>query len=406
LPVAALLAPILAEAIAPGVIAAGGLGALGLESGLGAALGAGSGALFGELTGSGPAKGAETGAIGGALPTLGGAAGTALGVGSTIGEIAGGAIGGLAGSAITGGSPILGAVEGGVGPAIGAATGLNAPSSATVTPTATATGATSAASTGGSVGAASAAAGSQIGLDPTATGAGPSGGGVAPSGGGTSGGTGMADGLSGDPNALLDATGGSSFLSPTGSGGSGGSGGGLQSLIDRFASNPAMLLNAAPLALSLFGGGNAPYPAEKQLQTLATNAGSQGQALSSYIQSGTLPPGAQANVDAAKAAAKAGIRSTDARLGLGGSTMESQHLAQVDQQAAGQQFLLADQLLGQGMNAQQIAAGEFRGVLTAEMQRDQQLQNAILNAGRALGGGGGGASTNNYYGWQQPTTVA
>jgi hypothetical protein len=194
---------------------------------------------------------------------------------------------------------------------------------------------------------------------------------------------------------VLDATGGTSFLSPTGSGGAGG--GGLQALLDKFTSNPAMLLNAAPLAMALFGGGNQPYPAEKQLTQSATNASTQGQALSGYLQSGTLPPGAQANVDAAKAAAKAGIRSAAARTGTAGSTMESQHLAQVDQQAAGQQFLLADQLLGQGMNAEQIAAGNFKGVLTAEMSRDQQLQSAILNAARGLGGGS--------LGWQQPTTA-
>jgi hypothetical protein len=386
----------------------GGLGSALATGAIGAGLGAGTGAAFGALTGEGPAKGAESGAIGGSLPGLGGAAGEALGVGSTIGSIAGGAVGGLAGAEITGSNPILGAVEGGVGPAIGAATGLTAPSS-TVAATPTATGATSAASTGGSIGAATAAAGSQIGLDPTAGGgAGPSGGGAAPSGGGgISGGAGVANG---DPNTFFLPTGttptGGDTFSASGftplAGTSGGTldvpAGGLQGLLDKFTSNPGMMLQAAPLALALFGGGNAPYPAEKSLQTLATNAGTQGQALSGYLQSGTLPAGAQSNIDAGKAAAKAGIRSTDARLGLGGSTMESQHLAQVDQQAAGQQFLIADHLLGQGLASEQIAAGDYGRVLTAEVQRDQQLQNAILNAARGLGGG--------VPGWQQPTTAA
>jgi hypothetical protein len=38
--------------------------------------------------------------------------------------------------------------------------------------------------------------------------------------------------------------------------------------------------------------------------------------------------------------------------------------------------------MSQGMNAEQIAAGDYKSVLTAEMQRDQQLQSAILNAAR------------------------
>lgn len=212
------------------------------------------------------------------------------------------------------------------------------------------------------------------------------------------------NGLSGPTDFLLPGT-----DTPVSGGTPGGTidagSGGFSALLDKFTQNPAMLIGALPLAMSLFGSGNAPYPAEQQLNKMGTNLNSQGQSLAGYLQSGTLPPGAQANVDAGKAAAQARIRSAAARTGTAGSTMEAQQLAETDQQAAGQQFLLADQLLGQGMNAEQLAAGDFRSVLSAQMQRDQQLQNAILNAGRALGGGTGGASTNNYYGWSQPTTA-
>ena len=57
MPVAALLAAPIAEALGVG----GGLLGAAETAGIGAALGAGSGAAFGALTGEGPAKGAENG---------------------------------------------------------------------------------------------------------------------------------------------------------------------------------------------------------------------------------------------------------------------------------------------------------------------------------------------------------
>jgi hypothetical protein len=412
LPAGALLAPLLAGVLETslgleaGALAAGTLGGGLLAGGLGAA----TGAVESEITGGKPLTGAITGGVTSGLTSgVGPLVGEALGTSATAGEALVGGAAGAGTAALTGGNPLIGGIGGAVSPLAGAA--LSGSSGAPAAPTAnivsapTASGAAGPAAIGGSVGASTAAATSPIPLDPTAGGgAGPSGGGVAPSGGGISGGTGVAS----DPNTFFlptgtTPTGGDTFSASgfTPLAGTGGTidagGGGLQALIDKFSSNPAMLLQAAPLAMALFGGGQSPYPAEKSLQTLATNAGTQGQALSGYIQSGTLPPGAQANVDAAKAAAKAGIRSADARLGLSDSTMKAQQLAQVDQQAAGQQFLLANMLLGQGMNAEQIAAGDYKATLTAEMSRDQALQTAILNAARGLGGGSAG--------WQQPTTA-
>jgi hypothetical protein len=48
-----------------------------------------------------------------------------------------------------------------------------------------------------------------------------------------------------------------------------------------------------------------------------------------------LPPGAQANLNAATEAAKAQTRSAYAREGLTGSTMETQALADIDQRMGG-----------------------------------------------------------------------
>jgi hypothetical protein len=171
-------------------------------------------------------------------------------------------------------------------------------------------------------------------------------------------------------------------------------GGGFQGLIDKFTSDPRMLLAAAPLALQLFGG-QGPYPAEKTLTTQATNLGTAGQALAGYVNSGTLPPGAQANVDAARKAAEAGIRSAAARTGTAGSTMEAQELGSVRQQSAGQQFLLANDLLQSGLKATGQSATINSEVLRAEMQRDQQFSTALASFSRGLGGYSPG--------YQQPT---
>jgi hypothetical protein len=165
-------------------------------------------------------------------------------------------------------------------------------------------------------------------------------------------------------------------------------------LIDKFTSNPQMLLAAAPLALQLFGGQGA-YPAEKTLTTQATNLGTEGQALAGYINSGTLPPGAQANVDAGTKAAEAKIRSAAARTGTSGSTMEAQQLGEARQEAAGQEFLLANSLLKTGISASGQAATIDSAVLKAEMQRDQQFSTALSSFARGLGGYSPG--------WQQPT---
>jgi hypothetical protein len=366
-------------------------------------LGAGSGALFGELTGEGAAKGAESGAIGGAAGPLGAGLGEAVGIGSDVGGIIGGAAGGAGGAAVTGSNPLIGAAEGAAAPAINAVAGWLGGTTA-ITPSSPSTGGPTAAGTGASAGAQSAASLGQ--LDPTAGGGGPpsaflgtiTGGGPNVDGAG-------AMGLS-DPTFMLPtgttSTGDNTF-SATGftpitgagvtSGGTidagGGFGADIMGLIQR---NPGALLSGGLLASQLFRG-NEPYPAEKQLQNLATNAGTQGQALSGYLQSGTLPPGAQANVDASTNAAEARIRAANARLGLSGSTMEAQQLGEAKQQAAGQQFLIANELLGQGAKYTNISANIYDELLKSQAGTDQEFQKALMAFAGGLGGLRGGGTS-------------
>ncbi len=347
IPAGALLAPLLAEAVLPEAVLGTTLGGL-ATAGLGGALGAGTGAAFGELTGEGAGKGALSGAIGGAAGPLGGLAGEAVGVGSTVGSIVGAGAGGALGAEVTGGNPILGAAESAAVPAINAgfSGGLGAAPS-TGSTSAPATGSGSAGSSAGSIGASSAAGGSSIPLDPTAGSSGTSSGvpgGAGISSAGTSGGGNVdsfgAMGLQGSPGFGVDPQmmglgGQAGFGAATTPGAS--PGGFLSGLGDKamglLEHNPGALLSGGLLASQLFRGNEA-YPAEKSLQTLGTNAATEGQALAGYLNSGTLPPGAQQAVSSATNAAKATMRSTYAKMGLSGSTMEAQALQEADRQAA------------------------------------------------------------------------
>jgi hypothetical protein len=164
------------------------------------------------------------------------------------------------------------------------------------------------------------------------------------------------------------------------------------SIMGLIQNNPGALLSGGLLASQLFRG-NEQYPAEKQLQTLGTNAGTQGQALAGYLQSGTLPPGAQASVDAATKAKEAQIRSAAARTGTSGSTMEAQQIGEAKQQAAGQQFLIANQLLGQGAKYTNISANIYDELLKSQAGTDQEFQKALMTFAGGLGGLRGGGTS-------------
>jgi hypothetical protein len=164
------------------------------------------------------------------------------------------------------------------------------------------------------------------------------------------------------------------------------------SIMGLIQNNPGALLSGGLLASQLFRG-NEQYPAEKSLQTLATNTGTQGQALSGYIQSGTLPPGAQQAVTQATEGAKATLRSRFAQTGLSGSTMEAQALGDVDRQAAAQTFQMADQLLQQGANYTNISANLYNDLLKSQAGTDQEFQKALMTFAGGLGGLRGGGTS-------------
>src|SRR5262249_51881714 len=112
--------------------------------------------------------------------------------------------------------------------------------------------------------------------------------------------------------------------------------------------NVAPLLGAGVLGMNLLNA-NKPIPGEQAVQTQAGEAATMGRTLAAYQQSGTLPPGLMAHVDAGTRAAEAALRSRYAQMGLTGSTMEAQQIGQIKEAHAAQVATIADNLAKQGI---------------------------------------------------------
>ena len=378
----------------------------------GAATGAGIGALGSAITGGNIEKGALLGAgTGGVLGGVGGPLAEAVGGGTagTLAETGLGAATGAGLAAAEGMSPLTGALSGGsaglISSGLGGATG---PAEATPTPTASTA---SASPMGASPGTSAAATSLPGGVGGT-----PSSLDLASAGGlgstsnpafmgaltesPTAGGAGSINGVSPAADNGSSFFMGSSVL-PTDSGLAatsaaappGGPSSGLNTFLDRavdqITKNPLALLSGGGLLLASHN--QTPInqlPEAKPLEQSAGQTGALGANLTSYLNTGTLPPGAQTAVDQATAAAKAGERSTFGRLGLGGSTMEAQALGAVDRQAAAQKFQIADQLLSQGAKFTDISNQLYQQLLNETLQQDEAFQRALGSFAGGLAGAG------------------
>ena len=171
--------------------------------------------------------------------------------------------------------------------------------------------------------------------------------------------------------------------------GGGGDGKGL------FGGSPALgLLAAAPVALQAIRGSQ-PFKGETQLQQSAAQLGQQGKELQNYLQTGTLPPGAQAAINQATASAQAAIRSQYASMGMIGSSAEAQDLAAAQQAGVTQATNMAAQLLSTGVQDTQMSDQLYQDIMNQSMQDDQNLSAAIGNFAYMAGGGLGGTGGKN-----------
>ena len=154
--------------------------------------------------------------------------------------------------------------------------------------------------------------------------------------------------------------------------------------------NPMATVAALGLGYQALNQPKLPSQSEltQHLVGAADRLGQQGAELSSYLNLGTLPPGAMAAVNQGAASAKATIKSRFASMGLSGSTSEASALASVDSQVATQVYEIANSLLQTGIKESQLSAGIYETLLKNVQANDQQMSTSIANFAAALAGGG------------------
>jgi hypothetical protein len=153
-------------------------------------------------------------------------------------------------------------------------------------------------------------------------------------------------------------------------------------------------LGGLGLAKNLIGG--LPYQgqlkgAAGQASEMAASLSAQGQNLMGPIQGGPLPSALEKQVTNGIEAANAATKSRFASLGLSGSTMETDALNHVQNQAEALRGTLAlqlaqagAQLLGLANQDLGIEAGIFQNLMNAQISQDNALEQSIANfAGQA-----------------------
>lgn len=160
--------------------------------------------------------------------------------------------------------------------------------------------------------------------------------------------------------------------------------------------NPLGILAAgAGLGLNLARGNQAPAGLA-DMTAAAASLKNTGSVLQSYMQTGTLPPGMQASVDQATAAAKARIIQNYASRGLNTNPTQNsalqQELQQLQQNAIITAAQIGDKLMTEGLSATQISAQIYNNLITIDRQRQAATGSAIASFAAALSGGGGGTT--------------
>ena len=195
-------------------------------------------------------------------------------------------------------------------------------------------------------------------------------------------GTSVGEGASGVTQAEIAAGKGAGATAIGNAGGEGFSGFGGKAM-DYLAKNPSLLLAGAGLAGNLLMGQQQPK-FQPQVNTAAQNMQAQGQQLASYLSSGNLPPGVQAQLNSAHEAAIASVRSQHANRGTSGSSMEAQDLQRINEAVVSQGASIATQLLQAGISEQQMAAGIYNNLMNASLAQDQRMSQAISGFTNAL----------------------
>lgn len=152
-------------------------------------------------------------------------------------------------------------------------------------------------------------------------------------------------------------------------------------------SNPGLLLGGGGILASLLMNNSIPGLSNLQSQeSTLQNLGAQNLRAG---QTGQIPGGEQAQLDAAERAAEASTRSQFSREGIAGSTMENQSLVgdQIAEAAAKNQII--NQIMSQGAAELGSAGTLATSIMNTELAQNKDVQTAIGQLAAALAGSSG-----------------
>lgn len=171
---------------------------------------------------------------------------------------------------------------------------------------------------------------------------------------------------------------------------------GITNIPNQIASNPLSLaapaVGAAGLGYALYNQKNNPAggAAQNELNAVAPGQIAQGQGLQQYLTNGTLPAGAQAQVDQQVKSAKAAAVSAAAKQGLPTDPSQNSALAaqfaQIESGAVQQQQQLATNLFTSGTNEVGIGTGALNNIMQVNQQQTAQTGQAISAFASSLAG--------------------
>jgi hypothetical protein len=132
--------------------------------------------------------------------------------------------------------------------------------------------------------------------------------------------------------------------------------------------------------------GNQPLPGQQQMTQMGTQLGAQGAQMTEQALQGNLPAGATAMLDQRQNAADAGMRSSMARMGLSGSTMEAQGLQSSAQQRLGDSFKMAQGMIAEGIKMSGMSAQMLEQIMKANVAQDDAFIQAVGKYSASLAG--------------------
>jgi len=144
-------------------------------------------------------------------------------------------------------------------------------------------------------------------------------------------------------------------------------------------------------ALGLGGAalmGDRPLPGQAQIAQQGQSMLTQGNQLLGTGLNGPLPPAAQAQLGTAAEAEKAGVRSSYAKMGLSGSTMEAQAMQSVDEQKMAAGWKMTQTLVQDGLAMAGMGMNDFLEIAKLNASEDQSFMKALGSFSGALAGAG------------------